>query len=168
MKRRSIRVLLFASLLVPGHSRIFAQEKLGSAASPQGLYAMVPDADRQAFRTAVETLIRLDKSGDWGAVFERFYYNDRAMKKEQFIKERLRSRVVAFIPQRIYYVPTSAVWVVNGCAVFSPPPPMISKQGVGVLSGFTARQTANGWRFDAPPAIVIHDGSPSVQTCAVD
>ena len=168
MRNRLIQVLTLVLLFTLGQFRAASQGKPEMAISSQQVYAAVPDADRQEFRTALEALIALEKSGDWGEVYERFFSNDRGMTKEQFIKQRGKLRITAFAPKQIYYVPPSESWVVSGCAEFSPPLPLMGKKRGGFVSSFTARHTANGWRFDAPPAITIYKETPTVRSCAVD
>jgi hypothetical protein len=134
----------------------------------EDVYARVPEGERQEFRAAVESLLALEKSGNWGKVYDRFYLNDKGLTKKQFIDKRGRLQVVVFVPAKIYYVPPSQAWFVSGCAEFSPPPHLLAKRSGGVISDFAARHTASGWRFDAPPAITIYEDSPSgARPCTV-
>jgi hypothetical protein len=161
-----IQVLAFAFLLASGQSS--AAPQVEPKMSPQQVYAAVSDADRQELRTAVETLLALEKSGDWGAVYDQFYLNDGGLTRKQFIDKRHRLHIAAFVPKQIYYVPPSQNWVVCGCAVFSPPLPLLGGRRGGFISSFTARRTQSGWRFDAPPALTIYKDAPSgVRSCAV-
>jgi hypothetical protein len=165
MRLPVIRVLAFSSLLVLGQSSATPQD---APKTSQQLYAAVPEADRQELRTALETLLALEKSGDWGAVYDQFYVNDGGLTKKQFINERHRLHVVAFVPQQIYFVPPSEKWVVSGCAVFSPPPTLLGGRRGGVVTDFAAKHTADGWRFEAPPAITVYkDATGSVRSCTV-
>jgi hypothetical protein len=163
-------VFLIASLATSGCAQAPAATGIYTTqsihATPQ-VYAAIPETDRQDFRTAMEGLVALEKSGNWGEVYERFYLNDRGMTKAQFTKKRGALRVVAFIPQQIYYVPPAAAWMVSGCAVFSPPLPLLDHHSGGFVSSFTAKHTANGWRFDAPPAISIFEDRPGTRSCSV-
>jgi hypothetical protein len=164
MKLPAIRVLVFASFFTLWRSSALPQDAPGT---PQQVYAAVPEADRQELRTALEALLALEKSGDWGAVYDQFYLNDTGLTKKQFIDKRHRLKVAVFVPKQIYYVPPSQTWVVSGCAVFSPPLSLLGGRSGGFTSDFAAKHTANGWRFDAPPALTIYKETPTVRSCAV-
>lgn len=164
MRLSVIRVLVFASLFFLGQSSAAPQD---APRTPQQAYAAVPEADRQELRAALETLLALEKSGDWGSVYDQFYLNDMGLTKKQFIDKRHRLKVAAFVPMQIYYVPPNQTWVVSGCAVFSPPLPLLGGRSGGFTSDFAAKHTANGWRFDAPPALTIYKDAPTVRSCTV-
>jgi hypothetical protein len=153
-----IPVLVLAWLLSGGQiSRPRATYQ--TRAKTQHLYAAVPEAERESLRVALDGVIALEKSGKWDEVYE-WFDNDRGLTKEQFVQKRRGSKLIDFVTERIYYVPPDSAWVVSGCAVFSPPPPLPGRSSGGVVSNFTARRTGNGWRFGAPPAITIEKDSP--------
>ena len=165
MRLHVIRVLVFASLLAVGQSSAAPQD---APRTSQQVYAAVPEADRQEFRAAVKALLALEKSGDWGAVYDQFYLNDGGLTKKQFIENRHHLQIAVFVPQQIYFVPPSEKWVVSGCAVFSPPLALLGGRRGGFVTDFAAKHTADGWRFDAPPALTIYKDAPSgVRSCAV-
>lgn len=123
------------------------------------VYTVIPQAERQEFRTAVDNLIALEKAGTWGDVYDQFYLNDQGETKEHFVHQRDHLQVRSFLPIKIYYVPPFQAWVISGCAVFSPPLPLLKTMSSGVISDVTAKHTARGWRFDAPPAVTIYRDS---------
>ena len=159
--------LLFSFwMLVVGQSTITPLHE--SAPTVQDVYARVPEAERQEFRAALESLGALEKSGKWGEVYDRFYLNDKELTREQFVHNERRLRSVVFLAQQIYYVPPAQTWIVSGCAMFSPPLSLLGKKiDGGVISDFSAKRTTGGWRFEAPPAITIHEDSPAVRSCTV-
>lgn len=132
------------------------------------VYAVIPQTERQEFRTALDNLIALEKTGAWGNVYDQLYLNDQGETKEHFVHKREHLQVRSFVPIKIYYVPPFQAWVVSGCAVFSPPLPLLKTMSGGVISDFAAKHTARGWRFEAPPAVTIYKDSPSgPRSCTV-
>lgn len=130
----------------------------------EDIYAPLPEAERQDFRAALDSLIALEKAAN---IYDRFLLNDQRLTKREFLDKRHHLQIV-FVPRRISYVPPSQTWVVSGCAVFSPSLPLLGKRSGGVVSDFAARRTTSGWRFDSPPAITIYDdSSSSVRSCTV-
>lgn len=133
----------------------------------QDVYAPVPEADRPEFRAALEALVALEKSGDWGKIYDRFYLNDSGQTRKQFVK-RHHLQVAVFIPKQIYYISGDETWIVSGCAVYSPPMPLQGKRRGGMVSDFAAKHTSSGWRFEAPPGVSISkDSSGGVHFCNV-
>jgi hypothetical protein len=131
------------------------------------LYVRLPEGERHNFQTALEALIPLEKAGNWGDLFDRFYLNDKGLTKKQFIDQEHRLRSVVFVPAAIYYVPVDQTWIVSGCALFSPPPTFLGKNKGAWISEFGARRTSDGWRFDVPPAIKGFDDANSLRPCDV-
>ena len=130
-------------------------------------YAHIPKVERHEFQTALEALVALERLGKWDDVYDRFYLNETGLTKKEFVDKR-RKLEVAFAPMQISYVPPKEGWLVSGCAVFSPPSPLLKGKSGGVISDFAAKRTATGWRFEAPPAITLfEDSSGSMRSCAV-
>jgi hypothetical protein len=161
-----IPILLSFWMLIVGQSTVAPLKNPESIV--QDVYSPVPESERQEFRTAVESLLALEKTGDWGEVYDRLYLNDRGLSKKQFVDQRNHLQVVAFVPRQISHIPPSQDWMVSGCAVFSPPPHLLGKRTSGVISDFDAKRSASGWRFGAPPAITLYEiSSGSVRSCTV-
>jgi|HubBroStandDraft_1064217.scaffolds.fasta_scaffold00930_18 hypothetical protein len=160
MTRLLFWIALFVGQLAPA---------LQNTAPGDEIYVSVPESQRQQFKTALENLITLEHSGNWGEIYDKFYLNETASTKDQFVEKRHRQRVVTFVPQKIYYVPPTQSWTVSGCALFSPRPAVFGKGSDGLISDFSAKHTQTGWRFDAPPAITIYKDQPAgARSCSVD
>ncbi|HTS13254.1 MAG TPA: hypothetical protein VMH00_14150 [Candidatus Limnocylindrales bacterium] len=158
-------ILLPLTLLVFGN--VTYSPAKTSSRSDQNIYAQIPESHREEFRAALERVLALEKTGKWGEVYDRFYLNDRRVPRSKFTMDRRNLKVVAFRVKQINWVPPIEAWVISGCAFLSPPPsvPGLEEGRQGVISDFQAKRTAKGWRFDAPPAIIMFCEPPFEHTC---
>lgn len=156
--------LLPLCILLLGFSLLARGQDL--AASSEDIYAPIPDSQRKQFRTALEELLALERAGNWADVYDRLYLNDQGLSRAQFVAHRHHLKLVTFTPTRITWFQPTEEWVISGCAVLSPRPPIpgVAKKK-GVVSDFDAKPTATGWRFSAPPAIVVYCEPPLERTC---
>lgn len=131
-----------------------------------GLYDEVPAAERESMKVAIDALIALQKAGKWEEVY-KWLDNEEQITREEFIKRRKNICLVEFIPCKIYFFPPAGYWSIEGCATFSPIPPILKGRSGGVLCCFRAKRTGDGWRFSAPPLIILSkDFKWKIQPCS--
>jgi hypothetical protein len=124
---------------------------------PQQLYAAIPKDQQQGLQRALETLLALEKSGNWGEVYTWLFSDQdggRVQTKEEFLSKMQHMRSVVFVPKQIVYIPPIGHWFVTGCVIYSPPLRQFKQNTGGFFAGFGAIHNAQGWQFEAPPGIL--------------
>jgi hypothetical protein len=158
-------VIALGFLLAAGQSDTVVRPNAGGGSD---LYSAIPAQERGAFHVAMDKLIALEKRGSWGEVYDLIDQKDlidgkKTQSREEFVRYMDGQRLLAFVPTSIVYIDRE--WNVEGCAAFSLKlPPFARSHSSGILCDFTARLTANGWRFTGPPAIIATDMAPPRDT----
>jgi hypothetical protein len=134
-------------------------------AQNQGLYALVPEAERESLRASVERMIALRKAGKWDELFDLLDHQQHLTKVPFIRQARRQAKLIEFVPATVTYYPPGGIWSIHGCAVLSPP--LRGRQG-GVFSSFDAHQTAAGWRFGPIAVVLLKDEPGGTRPCTPD
>ncbi len=135
-----------------------------AGAENPGLYAAVPEADRESLRAAVERMIALRRASRWDEIYN-FLDNPRHLTKEEFMRQsKTQTGLIEFVPSSVTYYPPTDVWAIHGCAVFVPAP---RGRRAGVFSSFDARRAADGWRFSQIAIVLLKDEPGGTRACTV-
>jgi hypothetical protein len=149
------------SLLVFSLVFVASAQRNANTATSADVFAKLPESQQANIRSALLTMIELEKSGDWAGVYDRFYDNQKARTKEAFVTQRQHSQVLAFVPTNVAFI-SPAEWAIEGCSKFAP---ARVGQKDGVLALIYAKLIDGEWKFSVPPVLEMPEGR--VKDCDV-
>lgn len=157
-------VLVITLILLLSAKQTGAQSAVGSD-HETSVYAALPAGEREGFITALDKIVTLEKRRNWEGVYEwldkeELIDGKKNISKETFVRKTRQTILLDFATTGVYYIAPERAWKVIGCAAFYRLPPFADRHRGGIVSSISARRTPEGWRFSAPPAIVIDEDSP--------
>ena len=113
----------------------------GQAASK--LFDAVPVANRESLRDASSKVVSYEINREWAEMY-KLYDNKKRITLQQFTRDMNKQvKLVAFRPTAVTYIPPSADWRIDGCAVFD----FAVVDARTVDAEITARHFSDGWRL---------------------